>query len=105
MPLSCKGVFLVLLVSTMACRGVSEPATIAADFVLDNVNGRPLPTFVSPIPEPPSIISATLHFDTSGSVLMTELQRDIIQGEVTTTHTLDYVISGNSVEIGCFRPI
>ena len=82
MPLSCKGVFLVLLVSTMACRGLSEPATIAADFVLDNINGRPLPTFVSPIPETPSIISATLHFDVSGRVVMTELQRDIIQGEL-----------------------
>jgi hypothetical protein len=105
MPLSCKGVFLVLLVSTLGCKGVSEPATIAADFALDNINGRPLPTFVSPIPETPSIISATLHFDVSGRVVMTELQQDMIQGEVTVTNTLDYIISGNRVEIGCFRPI
>jgi hypothetical protein len=53
----------------------------------------------------PSIISATLHFDASGEVVMTELWRDMIQGDFTDTHTLDYRISGNRVVIGCFRPI
>jgi hypothetical protein len=104
MRLDCKGVFLTVLVSTLACRSVSEPARIAADFVLDNINGRPLPTFVSPIPEAPSIVSATLHFDRSGKVVTTELQRDMSQSEVSVTYTLDYRISGNRVEIGCFGP-
>ena len=105
MLLSCKGVSLVVLVSTLACRSVSEPGRITADFVLDNINGRPLPTFVSPIPETPSILSATLHFDGSGRVVMTERLRDMIRGEVTETNTLDYRFSGNMMEIGCFRPV
>ena len=104
MRLSCKRVSIVLLVSTLACRSVSEPARIAADFVLDNINGRPLPTFVSPIPETPSIVSATLHFDRSGKVVSSELQRDMSQSEVRVTYTLDYRISGNRVDIGCFGP-
>jgi hypothetical protein len=104
MRLSCKKLSIVLVFSTLACRSVSEPARIAADFVLDNINGRPLPTFVSPIPEVPSIVSATLHFDRSGKVVMTELQRDMSQSEVRVTYTLDYRISGNRVDIGCFGP-
>ena len=104
MFVSRKSVSIVLLVSTLACRSISEPATIAADFVLDNIDGRPLPTFVSPVPETPSIISATLHFDRSGKVVSSELQRDMTQGEVRVTYTLDYKISGYTVVIGCLGP-
>jgi hypothetical protein len=104
MRLSYNRVSIVLLVSTLACRSVSEPGGIAADFVLDNINGRPLPTFVSPVPETPSIISATLHFDRSGKVVSSELQRDMTQGVVRVTYTLDYKISGNTVVIGCLDP-
>jgi hypothetical protein len=104
MRLSCKRVSIVLLVSTLACQSVLEPTRIAADFVLDNINGRPLPTFFSPIPEMPSIVSATLHFDRSGKVVSSELQRDMTQGEVRVTYTLDYKIFGNRLEIGCFGP-
>ena len=105
MRLFSKAVFLGVLVSTLACRSASEPATITADFILDNINGRPLPTFISPIPETPSILSATLHLDGSGRVVMTERRRDMIRGEVTETNTLDYRFSGNRIEIGCFRPV
>jgi hypothetical protein len=104
MLFSCKRVSIALLVSTLACRSISEPARIAADFVLDNINGRPLPTFVSPVPEAPSIVSATLHFDRSGKVVTSELQRDMNQSEVRVTYTLDYKILGNRLEIGCFGP-
>lgn len=94
--------FVLGLVITLACRNASGPPSVMADFVLDNINGRPLPTFVSPIPEGPTIISASLHLDISGKALMTEHRRDVNNGDLTVTNTSDYRITGSEIQIGCF---
>jgi hypothetical protein len=100
-----RQIALVLLtVFSVACGDSSGPPSVPPDFVLDNINGRALPTFVSPIPEGPTIVSASLHFDGAGKVLMTEHRRDINRGDYTVTNILDYRITGSEIEIGCFRP-
>jgi hypothetical protein len=106
MRLVCQKAFLLAVVVALACHdpATAPPPPPFSGFTLDNINGRPLPTFVSPIPEGPTILSGTLFLDGSGKVVMTEQQRDINQGDFTTTNTLDYKITGDKIEIGCFRP-
>ena len=103
MRLSCQKFIFAVLVATLACSDNSGPPSITAGFSLDNVDGRPLPTFDSPIPEAPTILSVTLQFEASGFVVMTERRQDITRGEFTTTSTLDYKMTGPFIEIGCFR--
>jgi hypothetical protein len=105
MRLVCQKASLLAVVVALACHDASTaPPPPFSGFTLDNINGRPLPTFVSPIPEGPTILSGTLFLDGSGKVVMTEQQRDINQGNFTTTNTLDYRITGDRIDIGCFHP-
>jgi hypothetical protein len=105
MRLVCQKAFLLAVVVVLACHDPSTaPPLPFSGFTLDNINGRPLPTFVLPIPEGPTILSGTLFLDGSGKVVMTEQQRDINRGDFTNTITLDYRITGDKIEIGCFRP-
>src|SRR3954468_14339948 len=103
MRLFCQKAFLLAVVGSLACKDVSSPPGFPADYILDNINGRALPTFVSPIPEVATIVSAELHLDGAGSVLMIEHERDLTRGDVTVVNTLDYRIVGTSIEIGCLR--
>jgi hypothetical protein len=101
--LICQKAFLLALVVTLACHDTSGPPPFPADFELDNINGRALPTFVSAIPEAPTITFASLRLDAAGRAVMTEHQRDINQGDLIVVHSLDYRVIGNSIEIGCLR--
>jgi hypothetical protein len=103
MRLVCQKAFFLALVVTLACHEVSGPPPFPADYVLDNINGRALPTFVSPIPEGPTIVSAELHLDGAGRAEMTEHRHDINQGDLIVFQDLDYRITGTGIEIGCLR--
>jgi hypothetical protein len=103
MRLICQKAFLLAIVVAAACHDVSAPPPFPADFVLDNINGRALPPFVSPIPEGPTVVSAELHLDGAGNAVMEQLQRDINQGDLLVTQRLDYRIIGTRIEIGCLR--
>jgi hypothetical protein len=104
MRLVCQKAFLLALVVTLACHDASGPLPIPPDFVLANINGRALPTFVSPIPEGPTILAGYVHFDASGRATLTEHQRDIANVETIVTNTLDYRVNGDKIELGCFHP-
>jgi len=101
MRLACQKVFLLALVVTLACHDGSTAPPVFASFTLVNINGRPLPTFVSPIPEEPSITSGSLVLDVSGRAIMTEHKRDIVKGDFTVTSNLGYRITGDKIEISC----
>ena len=106
MHLSCKKAFPLLFFSAIACHDSTAPATISVEFELANINGRPVPTYLSPTPGlTPTILSASLAFDRSQKVVMTENRREWDGTETTTTHTFDYKINGNQLAIGCFEPV
>jgi hypothetical protein len=106
MHLSCRNALPLLFLSAIACHDSTGPATISAQFELANINGRPLPTYVSPTPGlTPTILSATLTFDKSRKVVMTEHRRDWGGTDTTTTYKFDYRINGNQIDIGCFEPL
>lgn len=106
MHLSCKKALPLFFFATIACHDSTGPVRLTAQFELANINGRPVPTYLSPTPGlTPTILSATLTFDKSGKVVMTEHRREWDGTETTTTNTLDYRINDYQIDIGCFEPI
>ena len=99
MRLFRKTAFLAAVVSTFACHDTAGPPLVAADFALDNINGRPLPTYLSPIPESPTIVSSTLHLDRAGNATLTQSLRQM-GNNITQIATYSYTISGNHIAFG-----
>ena len=105
MRLSCQKAFLLLLVSTIGCTDSTGPLTLPAQFELENISGRQLPTYFSTTPGlTPTILSASLTLDNAGKAVMTEHRREFDGTEATITNTFDYRIKDNHIEIGSFEP-
>jgi hypothetical protein len=105
MRLSRQSAFLLLFVATLGCDDSTAPIKIPTQFVLENINGRPLPTYLAPTPGlTPDILSASLTFEEGGKAVMTEHRREFDGTETTITNTFDYRFHGNSVEVGSFTP-
>ena len=98
MHLFRKTVFVGVIASTLACHDLAAPPTPPTSYALDNINGRPLPTFFSPIPEAPTIISAILQLDASGGAKLTEHRNQMAGGDVTYTSNYTYKIIGNEIQ-------
>ena len=100
-----KTAVLVAIVSTFACHDAAGPPPLPADFVLDNINGRSVPTYWMPIPESPTVISSTLHLDGAGNATLTEHRVQMTApGDFTATSTFTYTISGNQIAFGYSCP-
>lgn len=107
MRLSCEKVFVVLAAATMACSEATGPDLSERFYVLESINGQPLPAILSPIPEATvSVLSATLAFRANGEVIWTERRREVsdnVPREFTSTKTLYYRWSEHYVEIMASR--
>lgn len=100
MRLSCQKVSLLLFASIIACHDPTSPSTISAHFVLQSINGRPLPTYLSATPGPTAtIISSDLTLDKAGNAVIIEHRDDMFNGERTYTYTTSYEIRGFQIEI------
>ena len=100
MRLSCQKVSLLVVASAIACHNPTGPGTIAAYFVLQSINGRPLPTYLATTPGPSTtIFSSTLTLDKAGNAVITEHRDDMFIGERTYTSTTSYIIRGVQIEI------
>ena len=105
MQLSRQKSLLLVLLSTFACHDTTAPETVSAYFVLQTINGRALPTFLSATPGPTTtIISSSLMLDKTGKAVTIEHREDTFQGEGTYTTTYHYTIHDNQIEIGPFSP-
>lgn len=104
MPLSCKTVVVGVIFATLGCHEPAAPPTPPVGYTLVDINGRSLPTFVSPIPEGPTIISATLQLDASGSAKLTEHRREMAGGNLTYTTNYTYKITGNQIQFDYSAP-
>ena len=86
MRVFCKTAFLAAIVSTLACHDAAGPAAIRAQFVLDNIHGRPLPTYPAATPGlTPTILSSTLTLGNDGHASITEHQTEFDGTDVTRT--------------------
>ena len=108
MRLSCQKAFLVLLVSTIGCHNTTAPERISAGFVLQSVNGQPLPAVLfSDATRTLTVVSSILTLTMDGHAFIGESYRQDSQGIVTQptfVATLDYRLHGDQIEIGSFTP-
>jgi hypothetical protein len=105
MRLSSQKAFLLLLAATIGCSDTTAPIKVPAQFLLANINGRPVPTYFSPTPgNPPTILSASLSFYEAGQAVMTEHREAVDGTETTITANLVYRIRGNQLALSCFQP-
>jgi hypothetical protein len=110
MRLSCKNVLLLLGVAlTAACHDTTAPtATINAHYMLENVNGLPLPADL-PVgsQETITVYWSTLFLNTKGQAILSEHRRDVYQGvatEASYTTTYEYRLNGNQLQSGYYGP-
>ena len=103
MRLTCQKVLLLVLASTLGCDSTG-PGT-GRLYTLDNINGRPLPTYLAATPGlTPTILDATLRLDDSGTAVITEHRRYFDGSEATITNTSTYTVSSNEIVIESFWP-
>ena len=98
MRLSGKTVFVAAMLATLGCDDVTAPPKLPAGFSLENISGRPLPTFVSPIPEGPTVIWASLYLAADGKASLAEARHEMTGGDVVFTATYTYQINGNQIQ-------
>jgi hypothetical protein len=105
MRLSCQKVFALTLALTVGCHDSTAPLVLPAQFELENINGRQLPTYFFATPGlTATILSAGLTLDNAGKAIMTEHRREFDGEETTYTNTFDYRIKDSTIEIGHFEP-
>jgi len=100
MRLSCQKVSLLLFASIIACHDPTGPSTISAHFVLQSINGRPLPTYLAATPGPTTtIISSDLTLDKAGNAVIIEHRDEMFHGEQTSTYATNYEIRGFEIQL------
>ena len=104
MRLLSQKVALLVIFSCIACHDAAGPVTVSAEYRLDNIDGRPVPTYLAATPGPTAtIISSILTLNSAGKAVITEHRSDTFAGERTYTNTYDYRIDGDQIEIGSFK--
>jgi hypothetical protein len=107
MRLFSEKVAVLLIASSIACDDATGPGA-SAQFALENINGRPLPTYFSATPGlTATVLWATLTLGKDGKAVMSEHRREeygSTESEETYTNTFDYRIHGGLIEIGSFQP-
>jgi hypothetical protein len=95
--------YLLVLIGSIACDSTTGPGTVSEHFVLQTIDGRPLPTYIAATPGGVStIISSSLTLDKAGKAVVIEHRDEMFRGDVTDTTAYDYSIHGNQIEIGSF---
>ena len=94
----------------MGCDGsTSPPETASGLYILQTINGRPLPAYTSAGQADTSfVLSATLILDDAGNALRAERWRYVYQpngsDEGTFTAHVKYRINGDNITVGTFTP-
>jgi len=100
MRLLRQRVFLLVLVSGIACSDSTGPRTISAIFSLQSIDGRALPTYIAATPGPTTtIISSSLILDKTGKAVRIEHRNEMLRGDVTDTTAYQYTMHGAQIEI------
>ena len=103
MNLTRTTVLLAAIASSLACHdSAGPPPTPPVSFMLENINGRSLPTYLSPIPEAPTVVSARMLLEASGQATFIEHHIAMVRGDATDTTNYTYKITGNEIQ---FEPV
>lgn len=106
MRLFCKTALVGMIVAAIGCHDVSGPPTLPANYLLSSINGRPVPTYLAPMPESPTVMYSTLFLDGAGNAVLIEHRQVMISpGEVTYTTNYTYTIKDNKIEFHIDCPL
>jgi hypothetical protein len=95
----------VLLAVSLACHDSTGPRTISAAFALNNIDGRPLPTYIAPTPGlTPTVVSGLLILDETGQAVMTENRIEWNGVDATYTVNYAYEIRGDQITFSMLQP-
>ncbi len=98
MRLLCQKVFLLTAFSTLACSDVTGPLG-SQHFVLHDISGRPLPTYLAPTPGlTVTIVSGAVVFSGANHATITEhrINEDGTESDFSTNYT--YKVTGTTIE-------
>jgi hypothetical protein len=105
MHLIGRNYLILLAVSLAACTDSTAPERLTARFVLNDINGRVLPTYQAPTPGlTPTILSGTLTLDNSGQAIIVEQRRLFDGTDITLTTNYTYEIKGSSIVFSMLEP-
>jgi len=105
MRLTRLNAFVLLAVSLAACNDSTGPRTVSALFVLNDIDGRQLPTYIAATPGlTPTILSGTLSLAESGEAVMTEHRSEWNGVDATYTANYAYEIRGNQLTLLTLQP-
>jgi hypothetical protein len=97
MRLLCQNVLLIAAFSIIACRDSSGPLG-SREFVLHDINGRPLPTYLATTPGlTPTIVSSSLVLKSAAQAVITEHRIDWDGSEHEYTINYIYKITGSTI--------
>ncbi|SRR6266571_369685 len=98
-------IFLLCAVATLACHDSAAPAAVSGKFVLNDINGRALPTYPAPTPGlTPTIVSNTLILYKDGTAQTTEHRVEWNGVDNTYTWQNTYTITGNQIKFAYHCP-
>jgi len=88
-----------------ACTNSTGPKTVAAQFVLHDIDGRLLPTYPAATPGlTPTILDGTITLDPSGNATIFEHRTEWNGVDATYTTPYKYEIKGSVVEFSRLEP-
>jgi hypothetical protein len=97
MRLLCQRLLLLTALSISACRDSSGPVE-SREFVLHDINGRPLPTYFAATPGlTPTIVSSSLVLNTAGRAVIAEHRIEWDGSEHDYTINYIYNIKGSTI--------
>jgi hypothetical protein len=108
MRLPCLKAFLPVIALTMACHdSTAPPRTVSGVYLLESVNGQPVPAIVYAEPADTSfMLSATLTLDVAGTAVRSEHWRYVYQpnriDEGTFIANVHYRLAGDNITVGSF---
>lgn len=105
MSLTRTTVLLAAMASSLACHpSTLQPPAIYAQFVLNDINGRTLPTYMVSSVSTPTIVSNTLTLYDDGTLKWTEHRVDANGVDGTYTSQNTYTLTGNEIKFAYHCP-
>jgi hypothetical protein len=105
MHLTRRKAFLLLAISLAACTESTAPRTVSAEFRLNDINGRTLPTYQAATPGlTATIITGNLTLDNAGQAVMIEQRQQFDGTDITLSTTYKYEIRGNEIVFSMLQP-
>jgi hypothetical protein len=86
----------VAIAAGAACHDASAPLQ-PVNYVLTSINGVPVPTTMTPIPESPTVLSGSFFLDGGSHAVAHERRRDLSGNEYDWDVRYRYTITGNVV--------